>query len=247
MTELLLADLHLPPRAAGAAEPGASFLNEAFLRFCAGPAREADRIYLLGDLFETWIGDDAGLADYPRETAALRSLSEAGVQLRVQVGNRDFLLGRGFAETTGAELLPDPVVVELGGVPTLISHGDVWCTDDTGYQRWRRFARNRFAQWLFLRLPRARRTAIAGGLRSDSARAKRNKPQAIMDVNDSAVRRAFERAGVTRIIHGHTHRPAEHRYRVDGRDCERIVLADWRTERLEYLRAGPDGLRRCRL
>ena len=99
MTDLLLADLHLPPRAAGAGDK-ASFLDEAFLRFCAGPARAARRVYLLGDLFETWIGDDAGLVDYPREIAALRARTDAGVPVFVQVGNRDFLLGRRFAAAT---------------------------------------------------------------------------------------------------------------------------------------------------
>ena len=246
MTDLLLADLHLPPRAAGAGDK-ASFLDEAFVRFCAGPARAARRVYLLGDLFETWIGDDAGLVDYPREIAALRALTDAGVPVFVQVGNRDFLLGRRFAAATGVTLLPDPLVVELGGVPTLLSHGDCWCTDDVGYQRWRRFARNPLAQWLFLRLPRARRAAIAGGLRSDSDRGKRRKPEAIMDVNAEAIREAFARHGVTRMIHGHTHRPAEHQDAFDGRRTERIVLADWRPGRLEYLAVDADGWRRCPL
>lgn len=243
-TDLLLSDLHLPARAA---DDKASLFNEAFLRFCAGPARGAQRIYLLGDLFETWIGDDLGIADYPQEIAALRTLSGAGVQLFGQLGNRDFLLGRRFAEATGVTLLPDSVVVELGGCPTLLSHGDVWCTDDVGYQRWRRFARNPFAQWAFLRLPRTRRQAIAGGLRDGSDRGKRMKAEAIMDVNADAIRAAFKQHGVSRIIHGHTHRPAEHREVFDGRATERIVLADWRPERLEYLRIDAGGWRRCPL
>ena len=244
MTELLLADLHLPAAPAG---DKASFLDEAFLRFCAGPARAARRVYLLGDLFETWIGDDAGLADHPQPIAALRALTAAGVPVLAQLGNRDFLLGRRFAAASGVILLPDPLVVELGGLPTLLSHGDAWCTDDIGYQRWRRFARNPLAQWLFLRLPRARRRAIAGGLRSDSDRGKRRKPETIMDVNPAAIREAFGRYGVTRMIHGHTHRPAEHREVLDGRATERIVLADWRPERLEYLAVDAAGWRRCLL
>ena len=245
--DLLLADLHLPPRAADAGDK-ASFLNEAFLRFCAGPARAAKRVYLMGDLFETWIGDDVGLADYPQEIAALRALTAAGVSVFVQVGNRDFLLGRRFAAASGVTLLPDPVVVDLGGVPTLLSHGDAWCTDDVDYQRWRRFSRKSLSQWIFLRLPLARRRAIAGDLRGDGEHNRRpKKPASIMDVNADAIRAAFARHGVTRMIHGHTHRPAEHREVFDGRATERIVLADWRPERLEYLAVDAAGWRRCLL
>lgn len=239
--DLLLADLHLPVTAAGAAHE-ASFLNEAFLRFCAGPARNAARVFLLGDVFESWMGDDLGLADYPREVAALKALSESGVEVWYQTGNRDFLLGARFAAATGAKPLPDEAVIALGGMPTLLAHGDQYCTDDLGYQRWRRFSRNRLAQWLFLKLPAARRRRIAGGLRDGSHNAKRVKTEAIMDVNATAIGRAFARHAVKRMIHGHTHRPASHRLQVQGQDAERIVLADWRAARMEWLRATPDGL-----
>jgi UDP-2,3-diacylglucosamine hydrolase len=159
-------------------------------------------------------------------------------------GNRDFLVGRRFAHAAGVELLRDPLRLELGGVPTLLSHGDAWCTDDRAYQRWRRFSRNPLAQRLFGLLPRARRRRIAGMARSQSEVDKSHKPQAIMDVNEEAVRAAFRVHQVRRIIHGHTHRPAEHRYSVQAQDCERVVLADWRPEHMEYLVCDELGLRR---
>lgn len=246
---LLLADLHLPvPARAAAAEAStdakASFLNEAFLRFCAGPARAARQVYLLGDVFESWVGDDLGLADYAAECAALKALTDTGVEVLYQVGNRDFLLGAAFSRATGARALADEHCVTLAGVPTLLAHGDQYCLDDLGYQRWRRFSRQAMAQWLFLRLPRARRLAIGGGLRTGSAQAKSRKPESIMDVQPQAIDRALARHGVQRLIHGHTHRPAEHRFSQGGKACERIVLADWRPERIEWLRAEAETLYR---
>lgn len=225
---LLLSDLHLPN------EP--SPLREGFLRFLAGPARTADAVYILGDLFEYWVGDDVGLQDYAAEIAALAALSNSGVTLCFMVGNRDFLVGHRFATASGARILKDPQVLELGGMPTLISHGDRYCSDDVGYQRWRRFSRNGFAQWLFMRLPRRSRHKIAGGLRHQSGAEKRNKASAIMDVNETTIRTAMQQQGVTRMIHGHTHRPADHLLQLRGGvRASRIVLADWHLHRMEYL------------
>jgi UDP-2,3-diacylglucosamine hydrolase len=181
------------------------------------------------------------------ETAALRALSDAGVGLHFAHGNRDFLVGSTFLAAAGASLLPDPVRIELNGKPTLLSHGDEFCTDDVAYQRWRRFCRNRPGQRIFLALPRRLREWIAGGVRKTSLVEKRSKPHDIMDVNDGAVRAAFARHRVSRIVHGHTHRPGDHSYQIGGYACERIVLADWRPERMEYLRADETGLRRIRL
>ncbi len=216
--------------------------NEAFLRFCAGPAREAAEVFLLGDVFESWVGDDLGLADYAAECAALRSLSDSGVTVFYQVGNRDFLLGDAFARVTGARPLPEQHCLTLAGARTLLAHGDQYCLDDRGYQRWRRFSRNALAQWLFLRLSASRRRAIGGGLREGSSQSKRQKAENIMDVQPAAIALAFQRHGVTRLIHGHTHRPGEHALRVRDQACERIVLADWRPDRIEWLRATADGL-----
>lgn len=241
--DLLLADLHLPVVACGAA-PEASFLNEAFLRFCAGPARSARRVFLLGDVFESWVGDDLGLADYPREVAALRALCDSGVEVLYQTGNRDFLLGAAFAKASGARALPDEQVENLGGIATLLAHGDQFCTEDLAYQRWRRFSRNRLAQWLFLKLSANRRRRIGGGLRDGSSSAKRSKAAAIMDVNDEAVVSAFRRHRVSRLIHGHTHRPATHEHPMASGTAQRIVLADWRPDRLEWLHVDAAGWRR---
>jgi UDP-2,3-diacylglucosamine hydrolase len=236
MISLLLSDLHLPLED--------SPLRRGFARFLAGPAREADEVYILGDLFEYWIGDAAGLRDYAAEVLALRALADRGVRLRLMHGNRDFLVGRRFAAAAGVELLPDPLRVELNGVPTLLSHGDLWCTDDQAYQRWRRFSRRPLVQRLFGLLPERQRQRIAGAARRQSTVDKSHKPEAIMDVNEAAVRAAFRAHGVGRIVHGHTHRPAEHHYELDGAARQRIVLADWRPEHLEYLACGAQGLER---
>jgi len=233
---LFISDLHLP----AAASP----LREAFARFLAGPAREAAALYILGDLFEVWIGDDAGLREYSAERACLRALIGAGVPVFFQHGNRDFLVGPDFAAATGVQLLPDPVVLPLGGVPTLLSHGDIWCTDDAAYQRWRRFSRRGAVQAVYRVLPLAWRERIAGGVRGRSEAGKQYKPADIMDVNDGAIRGAFRAHGVARLIHGHTHRPADQAYDVDGRRCVRHVLADWHPGRCEALRVDETGVHR---
>lgn len=235
MATLLLSDLHLPP------EP--SKLRDRFLRFLDGPARGADAVYLLGDLFEYWIGDDVGMPVYAAEIAGLKALTARGVPVWFQHGNRDFLVGREFFRATGVRALRDPQIADLYGTPTLLSHGDLLCTDDIAYQRWRRFSRNPAAQWVFMRLSRARRERIAGGLRSGSDTAKRNKAENIMDVNPAAVRAAFARFGTGDIIHGHTHRPAEHRVGLDRGEGRRTVLADWRPEHCEFLQVDADGRR----
>jgi UDP-2,3-diacylglucosamine hydrolase len=239
LTTLLLSDLHLPP------EP--SPLREGFAHFLSGPARAARRVYILGDLFEYWVGDDAGVVDYAEEVRALAALVRYGVPVYFQHGNRDFLVGRVFCAATGVRLLSDPAVVDLEGRPTLLSHGDLFCTDDVGYQRWRRFARNPVAQWLFRHLPESRRRRIVGGIRGRSDAGKRNKPESIMDVNPASVASALRRHGVRQLIHGHTHRPGDHRVELNGETCERHVLADWRPERMEYLKVSPSCFERITL
>lgn len=230
---LFISDLHLSP-----ARPA---LVASFRAFCSGPAREAAGIYVLGDLFDIWIGDDqlreplaAGVA------RALRGVAEAGVPVALMSGNRDFLLGASFAQAAGAKLLAEQIVVNLAGTPTLLMHGDELCTGDTGYQRFRAVSHDPGWQRRFLALPYAIRRAIASWLRGRSRKATAAKPEAIMDVDARAVDAAFRAAGVSRIIHGHTHRPARHHVAVDGRDCERWVLADW-YDRGSYLEFGAGG------
>ena len=213
----------------------------AFYRFCMGPARAAGELYVLGDLFDSWIGDDQ--LEEPMVAAvaaALASVAASGVRVGIMTGNRDFLLRERFASAAGAALLPEQLVVDAGGVPTLIMHGDELCTSDLGYQRWRRISHSRRWQNGFLALPWAFRRAFAKWLRGKSRRTVATKSETIMDVEASAVEAAFRATNVSRIVHGHTHRPARHHSVVDGRECERFVLADWydRGSYLEFDAAG---------
>jgi UDP-2,3-diacylglucosamine hydrolase len=230
---LFVSDLHL-----SAARPA---LIDAFRAFCAGPARAAAGVYVLGDLFDVWIGDDQLREPLAADVAAtLSELKHAGVPVGVIAGNRDFLLGERFAQASGATLLPEQVVVNVGGTPTLLLHGDELCTADVGYQRYRRIAHDPRWQRRYLGLPYPWRSAVARWLRGRSRKATAAKPEKIMDVEPRAVEAAFRAANVTRIIHGHTHRPARHHLVIDGRERERFVLADWydRGSYLEFDAAG---------
>ena len=232
---LLLSDLHLAPeRPASAA---------AFHAFARGPAREAAAIYILGDLFDAWIGDDQRDEPFARAVVqSLRGVSDAGVALHIARGNRDLLLGEDFARATGATLLPEQSIVDLAGTMTLLSHGDELCTDDAAYQRYRTWSRHPRLRRQLLRLPYRVRRRIAAWLRRKSRAATARKPESILDVNPRAVEQAFRDADVARIIHGHTHRPARHASVVDGRPRERLVLADWE-DRGHYLEVDAAGVR----
>jgi UDP-2,3-diacylglucosamine hydrolase len=217
---LFISDLHLC-----AERPAA---NDRLYRFLDTQARGAWGLYILGDLFESWVGDDE-LGDplHARIAESLLSLAGQGVELFVMHGNRDFLLGDEFCRASGTRLLPEPSVVDLYGTPALLLHGDVLCTDDMDYQAFRESVRNPAWQKGFLALPLDQRRALARELRSRSERVKADKRPEIMDVNPEAVVQAFRSHDVTRMIHGHTHRPELHRYRIDGSRCERWVLPDW--------------------
>lgn len=217
---LLVSDLHLAP-----SRPA---IGELFFRFLREQAREASALYILGDLFEYWIGDDDIGARFNEQIlAAIRALGEAGVPVNFMPGNRDFLLGATAAERARMTLLADPTVADLCGQRTLLMHGDSLCTDDTNYQAYRRRVHSPRLQRLYAALPLSARRGIARYARYRSAHAKQDKPAAIMDVNAQAVAAAFRAAQCTRMIHGHTHRPARHEHVVDGVRCERWVLADW--------------------
>ena len=232
---LLLSDLHLAPERTAAAA--------AFHAFTRGPAREAAAVYIMGDLFDSWIGDDQCREPFARAVVeSLRAVADAGVALFIARGNRDFLLGERFARAAGATLLGERTVVDLAGTPTLLSHGDELCTDDVGYQRFRAWSRDPRRQQRLLRLPYPVRRWIASWLRRGSRAATARKAEAILDVNAGAVEHAFRDARVARMIHGHTHRPARHASIVDGAPRERIVLADW-DDRGHYLVVDAAGAR----
>ena len=220
MRSLFVSDLHLTET-----RPQA---NETFFAFLEDQARGADALYILGDLFEYWIGDDDLAEPFNAIVAAfLRNLSRSRVKLHLMHGNRDFLLGAAFCEATGATLLDDPSEIAAGKDRTLLMHGDTLCTDDVDYQAWRRTARSRAWQDEFLgKSLQARRNEILG-LRSKSREVIQAKPAEIMDVNEGAVREALRRHGLRRLIHGHTHRPGRHTVNVEGQACERWVLPDW--------------------
>jgi UDP-2,3-diacylglucosamine hydrolase len=218
---------------------------EQFRGFLASTPPGVEALYILGDLFEHWMGDDAAAPELGPVLDALRELSRR-IPVHVQRGNRDFLLGPGFEARTGCRLLPDAVVVPLHGTPTLLMHGDTLCTDDVRYQRYRRVARHPVVHWGLRHLPLRTRLWLAGIMRRASEREVARKPAAIMDVNPRAVAAVMRAHGVTRLIHGHTHRPAVHRFELDGRPAERIVLGDWYTQG-SMLECDPEGCRRVQL
>jgi UDP-2,3-diacylglucosamine hydrolase len=221
MSTLFISDLHLKPEA--------PHLSRILLELLTGAATAADALYVLGDLFEAWPGDDAAADPFNAPVvSAFRALSDHGVPVYFQHGNRDFLLGAEFARATGGKLLAEELVVDLHGTRTLLMHGDQLCTDDVAYQQFRAQVRTPAWQQTLLQQPLAARKQLARQLREGSAAAKSGKSMDIMDVNAEAVAAVFRRHDVTRLIHGHTHRPARHIHVVDGRDRERIVLADWR-------------------
>jgi UDP-2,3-diacylglucosamine hydrolase len=216
---LLASDLHL--------DAEAPWAIDAFLAFLAGPARSADSLYLLGDLFEAWVGDDDDDPANARACDGLAALTRTGVPVYALHGNRDFLLGEAFEKRTGVKLLADPVMVQLHGVATLLSHGDVFCTEDHAYQELRGIVRQPAWQCRFLSLPLDTRRTLARAARAGSKAHTQRQVPVLMDVNPAAVTRAIQATGARRLIHGHTHRPAIHRFEVDGQTAERVVLAPW--------------------
>jgi len=203
-------------------------INQAFFEFLRGPAREAQSLYILGDLFEYWAGDD-DLGDPFNHSiaAALAEYSRSGPVLRFMHGNRDFLLNGEFAKACRGRLLDDPHTLDLFGIPTLLMHGDTLCTDDLDYQKFRVQVRNPSWQKGFLALPLEQRKKQIEAVRQTSESEKTRKAPEIMDVNQGAVEAVLREHAYPRLIHGHTHRPARHVHQVDGQACERWVLADW--------------------
>ena len=229
MTTLFISDLHLDPQ-----RPA---VIRAFFDFLQGKARDSEALYILGDLFEAWIGDDDP-STLARETiAALRNLSDAGTSVYLMRGNRDFMIGKGFARQTGCELLPDYAAIDLYGRKTLLLHGDTLCTEDINYQKFRRKVRNPLVWWAIRCLPLSSRQKLAAHWRSGSMTANANKPDNIMDVTLSEIERLLKKHNCSTIIHGHTHRPGRH----SQENGERFVLGDW-DQSGWYIEASPSQL-----
>ncbi len=236
-SELFISDLHL-----SAHESTTAATVTRFLKFLEGPARQSTRLTILGDLFDYWAGDD-DLADpfNTRIAAALHALADHGVTIDLMVGNRDFLIGNAFATAAGVTLLNDPAIREVGGIKTLLMHGDTLCTDDADYQRFRAHVRSPAWQSQFLARPLAERKREIETLRARSETEKRIKPMAIMDVNAQAVTALMRSHSADALIHGHTHRQGSHIHQVDGRACQRWVLGDWHAQRGSALRCAATG------
>nr|WP_288467428.1 UDP-2,3-diacylglucosamine diphosphatase [uncultured Pseudomonas sp.] len=216
---LLISDLHL--------EEERPDISRAFLHFLDTRARQAEALYILGDFFEVWIGDDA-MTPFQRGIAeALQRLSDGGTRIYLMHGNRDFLLGKAFCREAGCTLLGDPHMVTLNGEKVLLMHGDSLCTLDVGYQKMRRLLRNPLSLFILRNLPLNSRHKLARKLRSESRSQTRMKASDIVDVTPEEVQRVMAQYGVQTLIHGHTHRPAVHELQVDGQPARRIVLGDW--------------------
>ncbi|OLF53095.1 UDP-2,3-diacylglucosamine diphosphatase [Pseudomonas chlororaphis] len=216
---LLISDLHL--------EEERPDITRAFLDLLSGRARAAEALYILGDFFEVWIGDDAMTPYQLSICQALRELSDSGTQVFLMHGNRDFMLGKAFCKAAGATLLQDPSVVDFYGEPVLLMHGDSLCTRDEAYMRMRRYLRNPVSLWILRHLPLRTRHKLARKLRNESRAQTRMKANDIVDVTPDEVPRIMQAFKVRTLVHGHTHRPAIHKLQIGDQAAKRIVLGDW--------------------
>jgi UDP-2,3-diacylglucosamine hydrolase len=234
---LFISDLHLSPRS-----PGATCL---FRQFLAGRARQATELYILGDLFETWIGDDDLADPFNAEiVAGLRAAADSGLKISALHGNRDFLLGAGFAAASGIKLLNDPYILSTAEWQFVLSHGDALCLDDTAYMAFRAQARNPEWQASLLAKPLAERRVIAAQMREISESSQSGRANPYTDLQPAATDDFLRQHGYATFIHGHTHQPAMHDHIVDGIHVERWVLADWHEERGECLAWDGEALSR---
>ncbi|HCM9474113.1 MULTISPECIES: UDP-2,3-diacylglucosamine diphosphatase [Enterobacter cloacae complex] len=233
MATLFIADLHLQTE-----EPA---ITAGFLRFLRGEAKSADALYILGDLFEAWIGDDDPNPLHREMAAAIHALVDSGVPCYFIHGNRDFLIGKRYARESGMTLLPEEQVLDLYGRKVLIMHGDTLCTDDTGYLAFRAKVHTPWIQKVFLALPLFIRNRIAARMRAGSKAANNSKSMTIMDVNPQAVVRVMEKHDVQWLIHGHTHRPDVHSLIANGQPAHRVVLGAWHTEG-SMVKVTPEGV-----
>ena len=235
---IFISDLHL--------QPALPETTRAFLDFLKTQGQQTERLYILGDLFEYWAGDDDMDSEYLKTiVGALRSLADSGTAVFWICGNRDFLTGNRFLEATGAQALPEPAVVDLAGKKIALVHGDAQCTDDHAYMQFRTMVRNPLWQKQFLGMPLAQRKALIAGMREDSQKGNREKSMQMMDVNAAAIDALFTQTGATVLIHGHTHHPGDHVPRPNNIDCTRMVLSDWNLDaepkRGDWIELTPDG------
>lgn len=219
MTTLFIADLHLSPQNKA--------LIQLTIEFLDTQTKDVDALYLLGDIFNTWLGDDIVPVEFEPLITRLQQLHQMGIKTFLMVGNRDFMIGKQFAERCGCQLIAEPIIIDLYGKKTLLIHGDSLCIDDTSYQRYRRVTRNKLLQWCFLRLPVGYRQNISDKIKQKSREQKQYKSSMIMDVNPLEVERVMQQHDVQYLIHGHTHRPAIHVFTLENKPAYRIVLGDW--------------------
>ena len=226
MTTLFISDLHLSP-----SDPARIQLIVNFLQT---QSANIDKLYILGDLFNTWLGDDIVPDEFEPLITQLQQLHQSGIKTYLMVGNRDFMMGKQFAKRAACELLDEPCIIDLFGTKTLLMHGDTLCIDDVAYQRYRRWSRNKFLQWCFLHLSASYRQGVSDKIKQKSREQKQSKSAMIMDVNQDEVLRVMKQFDVTQLIHGHTHRPAVHSLMINNQVAKRIVLGDWENE-VSYL------------
>lgn len=219
MSTLFVSDVHLNNARAN--------IVRAFIAFLETKARHADALFILGDLFDEWLGDDDDKAPHTEVSDALAALTATGLPVSVVHGNHDFLLGRKFAKRTGCKLLGDDTTIDVYGTPTLIMHGDTLCTRDVNYQSFRKMARNPIMQKMFLSMSLEKRAQKADNIRSESSKDSALKADDIMDVTPEAVEEIMRKRNVRHLIHGHTHRPAIHNFTLNEQEATRIVLGDW--------------------
>ncbi len=219
MPTLFISDLHLCE--------DRPHINTLFLNFLANDTNGIHALYILGDLFEAWIGDDAVSASDQTILAALKNMTLSGIPIYVMHGNRDFLLAELFCEQTGCELISDPSTIDLYGTPTLLMHGDTLCTDDTSYQQFRSMVRSETWQTQFLAMTPEQRQQIATKYRSESKIQTQQKKAEIVDANQQAIETIMQQHNILHLIHGHTHRPATHQFKLNNKSAQRVVLGDW--------------------
>lgn len=226
MSTLFISDLHLNSNNPDLIQLAVDFLNSK--------AAQCDALYILGDLFNIWLGDDLVPEEFSPIIKQLQKLHNLGIKTYLMVGNRDFMMGKKFAQQAGCELLGDSHIIDLYGTKTLLLHGDTLCTDDVAYQRYRLWSRNKIFQWIFRHMPLRFRQGLANKIKQKSHQQKQTKSAIIMDVNSDEVTRVMTQFGVTQLIHGHTHRPHVHSLEISGTPATRIVLGDWHDE-VSYL------------